>query len=224
MVLAAASLEGALGDVASAWVARGHASPALSFAGTPALARQVESGIQADIVLFADEAWMDRLAERALLAPGSRTPLLGNRLVVVAPVADGTTPSDLAAALATGRIAMGEPGSVPAGRYARAALTHAGLWDTLEPRVIPTENVRAALALAERGEVEHAVVYASDAMASNKVRIVADLPTAPGQAIRYPMARLKRAAHPDSAALEAFLRSAEAAAIFRKHGFESPVP
>lgn len=219
VVLAASSLTEALEEVADSWAAQGHARPVLSFAGTPALARQVEGGAPADLVVFADAEWMDTLAVGGLIDPASRHDLLSNRLVLIRPKG---APELLLEALGDGRLALADPDSVPAGRYARAALETMGLWQSLSDTIVPTENVRAALALVERGEVELGIVYVSDALASDQVEITEFLPEASYPPIRYPAAILAGSTHPDSADLNRFLQSDAATAIFVAHGFELP--
>lgn len=221
VVLAASSLQESLTEIADAFAAGGKERPVLSFAATSSLARQVESGAPADIVLAADGEWMDVLDEKNLLAVGERMDLLTNSLVLVAPLeADARGTEALAEALAgPGRIAMADPQAVPAGRYGRAALEHLGLWNSVEPRIVPAENVRAALAFVERGEVAAAIVYATDASASKRVKITYSFPPESHPPIVYPAALL--AASDAGAAKEflGFLRSEEAQAIFRRRGF-----
>lgn len=217
VVLAASSLQEAMTDAAEAWEARGHPQPALSFAASSALARQVEQGAPADIFVSADEAWMDDLESKGLLRAGSRGDLLGNRLVQIAP--KGAAPVALAD-LGDGRLALADPEAVPAGRYAKAALETLGLWDGLEDNVVPAENVRAALALVERGEAPLGIVYATDALASDKVEVVERLPAGSHPPIRYPVAILAASTSPDAQDLRAFLASGEARAIFERRGFE----
>ncbi len=227
VVLAAASLQEALGEAADAWARQRHPRPVLSFAGSSALARQIEAGAPADLFISADEAWMDRLEQRSLLAPGSRRVIAGNRLVLIAPsdspvklrIAKGFP---LARALGSGRLAMADPAAVPAGRYARAALEALGVWAAVEPRVVRSENVRAALALVERGEAPLGIVYATDAVASRKVRVVGVFPASSHPPIRYPAARLKTAKAKDAPAFLAFLGSRQARVIFARHGFSAP--
>jgi molybdate transport system substrate-binding protein len=217
VVLAASSLQEAMTDAAEAWEAQGHPQPALSFAASSALARQVEQGAPADIFVSADEAWMDDLESKGLLRAGSRGDLLGNRLVMIAP--KGAAPVALAD-LGDGRLALADPEAVPAGRYAKAALETLGLWDRLADNVVPAENVRAALALVERGEAALGIVYATDALASDKVEVVEGLPADSHPPIRYPVAILAASTNPDAQALRAFLASGEARAIFERRGFE----
>ncbi|WP_300539241.1 molybdate ABC transporter substrate-binding protein [Sphingosinicella sp.] len=227
VVLAAASLQEALSEAADAWARQRHPRPVLSFAGSSALARQIEAGAPADLFISADEAWMDRLEQRSLLAPGSRRVIAGNRLVLIAPsdspvklrIAKGFP---LARALGSGRLAMADPAAVPAGRYARAALEALGDWAAVEPRVVRSENVRAALALVERGEAPLGIVYATDAAASRKVRVVGVFPASSHPSIRYPAARLRTAKAKDAPAFLAFLGSRQARVIFARHGFSAP--
>lgn len=220
VVLAASSLQEALEDAARTWADQGHAQPVLSFAGSSALARQVEAGAPADLFLSADEEWMNYLQRKALLREGSRHDLLTNRLVLVA--ARGTPPLEpagLGAALARGRLALADPAAVPAGKYAQAALASLGLWQTVAAQVVPAENVRGALALVERGEVPFGIVYATDARASAKVVVAFTFPESSHPPIRYPAAVLKASQHPDAAAFAAFLASPQGQALFRARGF-----
>lgn len=224
VVLAPSSLQEALGEVADAWAAQGHALPVLSFAGSPTIARQVIGGAPADIALLADEQWMDRLDAGNMLAAGTRRALLGNRLVLVAPLEAATAPvapglENLPALLGAGRLAMADPDSVPAGRYGKMALQSLGLWDALSGRIAPTENVRAALALVERSEAPFALVYASDLAASDRVRMAAEIPASAQPPIRYPAALLAGSSHPEARGFLAFLASPDAEAIFARHQF-----
>lgn len=216
VVLAAASLQEALSEVSNAWAGQGRPAPVLAFAGTSALARQVEHGAPADLFVSADEEWMDVLERKGLLRAGTRADLLSNRLVLIAP--RGSDVSGLAD-LGDGRLALADPDAVPAGKYARAALEHHGEWSSVSRRIAPAENVRAALGLVERGEAALGVVYATDALASDKVRVVEIFPAESHPPIRYPVAVLTGSAHPDAAALRAYLASPEAARIFARHGF-----
>jgi molybdate transport system substrate-binding protein len=224
LVLAAASLQESLQAAAQAWTAKGHAPPVISFAASSALARQIEAGAPADLFLSADEDWMDYLAQRRLLRPGTRVDLLTNDIVLVAP---GASPVRLTAArgfplaraLGTGRLAMADPDSVPAGKYGREALSALGVWPQVAPRVARAENVRAALALVARGEAPLGVVYATDARAEPAVRVVTVFPAGSHRPVAYPLAVLARSANPEGEAFRRFLRGPEAGAIFRRYGF-----
>lgn len=224
VVLAPSSLQEALEEVADAWATQGHSRPVLSFAGSPTIARQITGGAPADIVLLADEQWMDRLEAENMLVSGTRRALLGNRLVLVAPLEAANAPisptmDNLPALLTDGRLAMADPDSVPAGRYGRMALQTLGVWDELSGRIAPTESVRAALALVERGETPFGLVYASDLAASGNVRLAAELPAAAQPPIRYPAAILASSTHPDAPGFLAFLASPQAEAIFARYQF-----
>ncbi|MCD2325063.1 molybdate ABC transporter substrate-binding protein [Sphingomonas sp. IC-56] len=222
LVLAAASLQESMNAVADAWAGRGHARPVLSFAGSSALARQIVSGAPADLFLSADEPWMDYVAQRGLLVPGTRAPFLGNRLVVVQSAAAPRIAANipLARVLRQGRIAMADVEAVPAGKYGKAALERLGLWARVSPRVVRAENVRAALALVERGAAEWGIVYATDARASQRVRAFRMFPAGSHPPIRYPLARLKTSRSPDAEPLRRFLLSSEGKAIFARFGFQ----
>lgn len=228
LVLAAASLQEALSEAANAWAAQGHAKPVVSFAASSALARQVTAGAKADLFLSADEEWMDDLQRRGLLWPGTRADFAGNRLVLVAARRDSVQVklaprAPLAAALGPdGRLAMADPDSVPAGKYGRAALVKLGLWPSVERRVVAAENVRAALALVERGAARLGVVYSTDAQASSQVRVAGVFPAASHPPIRYPVARLKASSSPEAEGFRRFLLSRAGQAILARHGFSRP--
>jgi molybdate transport system substrate-binding protein len=167
---------------------------------------------------------MDDLQQRGLLVRGTRANLAGNRLVLVAPASSRVRlnlrpGADLARALGSGRLAMADPDAVPAGRYGRAALTRLGAWRTVERRVARAENVRAALALVERGAAPLGVVYATDARASRGVRVVGVFPAASHPPIRYPIARLARSRNVDGERFRRFLLGRDGRAILMKYGF-----
>jgi molybdate transport system substrate-binding protein len=226
LVFAAASLEDALTQVDTAFTAATGARVKASFAASSVLAKQIEAGAPADVFLSADREWMDYLEQRALLQPGSRQDLLGNALVLIAPrdstvrlrIAPGF---DLAGALGEGHLATGDPDSVPAGRYARAALTKLGVWSQVSARVIGAENVRAALEYVARGEAPLGIVYRTDARAEKRVREVDAFPADSHPPIVYPVA-LTRIASPLAARYAAFLHGDTAKAIFAQAGFVLP--
>lgn len=222
LVLAAASLQESLTKAAAVWAAAGHPQPTLSFAGSSALARQIESGAKADLFISADEQWMNDVEAKGLTKKDSRHDLLGNSLVLVAP-ANGPqsvslSPGPVSQALGSGKIAMADPDSVPAGEYGKAALQKLSLWPLIQNRIAVGENVRAALAFVERGEAPLGIVYMTDAKVSKKVRVVAVFPQDSHPPIVYPVALLK-AAGPEGADFEQFLRSKQGQAIFAAYGF-----
>ena len=229
VVLAAASLQEALDQAADKWAERGHPRPVLSFAGTPALARQIEAGAPGDIFIAADEQWMDEVAGKGLVQPRSRATFAANSLVLIAPDSsdvelDPVPGMQLVAALGKGRLAMADPDAVPAGRYARQALSSLNVWRDAAGRTTRSENVRAALALVARGEAPLGIVYRSDAHASPDVRIVAAFPQASHIPITYPFAILQTSQHPDAPKLRDFLLSNDVQDILSAHGFNQPGP
>lgn len=222
VVLAAASMREALGAVADTWARHGHPRPLLSFAASSAGARQIEAGAPADLFVSADEEWMDDLARHGLLAAGTRADVAGNRLVIVTPATSRVRVSFTAAGLAPlsrGAVAMANPDAVPAGRYGRAALTKLGAWPAVAPHVVRAENVRAALALVERGAAPFGIVYATDARASDAVRVAGVFPTGAHPPIRYPLARIKTG---DGEEFRKFLLGPETRTILTRFGFTRP--
>ena len=224
VVLAAASLQEALTDAAAAWAAKGHPRPVISFAGSSALARQIEAGAPADMFISADSEWMDYVAGKGLLRRGSRAAFLSNRLVLIAPKASTAKlviaqRFPLARALGKGRLAMADPDSVPAGKYGKAALSSLGVWAQVQAKIARAENVRAALALVERGEAPFGIAYATDARASAKVRVVGTFAASSHPPITYPLAMLRRSTDPEADTFRAFLLSREGKAIFARRGF-----
>jgi molybdate transport system substrate-binding protein len=226
LVFAASSLTDALGEVDRAFTARTHIEVRASFAASSVVAKQIEAGAPADVFFSADLGWMDYLQKRGLLNVGSRRDVLGNALVLIAP-ADSLvrlkiTPGfDLAGALGGGRLATGDPDSVPVGQYARAALTQLGVWDSVAPRLVRAENVRTALEYVARGEAALGIVYRTDAQAEKRVRVVDTFPADTHPPIIYPAAATASARLQAYGFLE-FLLSDEARAIFARYGFTPP--
>jgi molybdate transport system substrate-binding protein len=223
MVFAAASLTDSLKAVADAYKARTGRSVTLSFGASSTLARQIEQGAGADLFLSADGDWMDYLQSKGLIARQSRKDLLGNQLVLIAGPGARPPPKiaphfDLAGALGDHRLALADPASVPAGKYAKAALTALGVWDRIAPKVAGAENVRVALEYVARGETPYGIVYATDAKAAPGVRVTGVFPETSHAPIVYPAA-LTRTALPGAQAFLDFLAGKEARAIFEKAGF-----
>jgi molybdate transport system substrate-binding protein len=224
-VFAAASLKNALDEVSAGFAQATGNKTTISYAASSALAKQIELAAPADIFISADLDWMDYLAGKGLIDPETRTNLLGNRLVLVAPVnsdvkLDIKEGFPLAAVIGTGRLATGDVKAVPAGKYAKSALEKLKVWSEVEPKLAPTDNVRAALALVAQGEAALGIVYQTDAAAEPKVKIVGTFPEETHAPIIYPIAVTKDSAHPEAArSLLAFLRTPQAVAIFAKQGF-----
>jgi len=220
-VFAAASLTDSLKAVAEAYKAKTGISVTLSFGASSTLARQIEQGAKADIFFSADSAWMDYLQSKSLIA--RRKDMLGNQLVLVAGPEASPPPRiaphfDLAGALGGRRLAVADPASVPAGKYARAALTSLGVWNQLASKLAPAENVRVALEYVARGEAPYGIVYASDAKVAPNVWVVGVFPESTHAPIIYPAAMIKTAS-PSAKAFLSFLGSKDAGAIFQKAGF-----
>jgi molybdate transport system substrate-binding protein len=223
-VFAAASLRDALDAQAARFGSVTGNKVVASYAGSNALAKQIEAGAPADVFISADLEWMDYLEQRKLLVAPSRTNLLRNALVLVAPASSATSLRiargfGLAAALGGGKLAMANPDSVPAGKYAKAALEALDVWREVERQAVRSENVRAALALVARGEATFGIVYRTDALADKSVRIVDTFPDSSHPPIVYPAARIAARDTPAAQALLEFLRSAAAKAIWEKYGF-----
>jgi molybdate transport system substrate-binding protein len=224
-VFAAASLTDAMQSVAAAWAKQGHPAPRLSFASSSTLARQIEAGAPANIFASADEKWMNYLADRRAIVAETRKDVLANRLVLVVPSSNPVRVTiapgfGLASLLGpNGRLAVGDPAHVPAGIYAKQALTKLGVWAVAAPRLAPAEDVRAALLLVERGEAAAGIVYATDANATRSVRIAGFFPADSHDPIRYPFAIVRAGDTPEARALLAFIEGPEGLALFAKSGF-----
>jgi len=210
-----------LGDM---YEAKGNKKPVFVYASSSVLARQIEQGAPADFFLSADEPWMDYLGERRLIDPATRKSMLSNRLVLVAPKDSTmdvklTAGVDLYGALKGGKLAMGDPDSVPAGKYGKAAMQSLGVWSQVEGSVVRAENVRAALVFVERGEANAGIVYLTDQVASKGVRLVDTFPAISHPKISYPMAVVRGGMEAEAAKFEAFLQTPEARTVFTKFGF-----
>ena len=224
LVFAAASLANVLGDLDEAFTARTGIRVTSSLAASSTLAKQVEAGAPADVFFSADLQWMDYLQQRELLRAGSRRSVAGNVLVLIAPSSSTLQVSigsgfDLLGLLRGGRLALADPDSVPAGIYAREALTKLGVWSSVAPRVVRAENVRAALEYVARGDAPLGIVYRTDALVEKRVKVVGVFPADSHSPIIYPVA-LTRRAGPAAAQYLAFITGTDAQAIFRKWGFE----
>lgn len=226
-VSAAVSLTDVLTAIAGQYGREGRGSVRFNFGASNVLARQITSGAPVDLFVSADEAQMDVVAAAHMLAEGSRVDLLRNQLAIVVPSDRPRTmvgPRDL-----TGpgfrRIALGDPEAVPAGVYAKAYLQQLGLWAALEPKVVPTSSVRAALAAVESGAADAGIVYRTDARIALKAVVAYVVPLDRGPRIVYPAAVIAHAASPDEARrFLDFLRGATAARIFERFGFSVAAP
>ena len=229
LVFAAASLKNALDEAAKAYEAQTGNKIVISYAGTPQLVKQLEQGAPADIFFSADMEWMEWAAGKDLVKKESQTVLLGNRIVLVAPAGSPAQLKiekgfDLSGALAGGKLAMANTDSVPAGKYGKAALQSLGVWESVAQSVAQAENVRTALAFVALGEAPLGIVYATDAKADSKVRIVDIFPEDSHPAIKYPLALTTHSTKQAARDFFAYLISPKARDFFVKQGFAVLTP
>ena len=223
-VFAAASMKNALDAANAEWQKETGNETTVSYAASSALAKQIEAAAPADLFISADLAWMDYVAEKKLIREDTRSNLLGNRIVLIAPkdkaekveIKEGF---DLAGLVGDGKLAMGAVDSVPAGKYGKAALEKLGIWPSVEGKVAGAESVRAALALVSRGEAPYGIVYQTDAAADPGVAIVGAFPEDSHPPIIYPVAILADSKSPAASAYLDFLKSDKAAPFFTEQGF-----
>jgi molybdate transport system substrate-binding protein len=223
LVFAAASLTDALQELSANYRKTAQVEVRLSFDASSSMAREIEAGARADVFFPADTDWMDYLQKRNLIQVATRRNLLGNSLVLIAPAHSRIRLKiaphlPLAAALGDGRLATGDPDSVPVGRYARSALKNLGVWDQIAGRIARAENVRVALLYVARGEAPLGIVYGSDASIDKRVRVVDTFPPETHEPIVYPAA-LTRSSQPAAAAFLDYLGSPAAEQVFLKYGF-----
>ncbi|ODA68631.1 Molybdate-binding periplasmic protein precursor [Methyloligella halotolerans] len=223
-VFAAASLKDALDAVNAAWTEETGHSARISYAATSALAKQIVEGAPADIFFSADQDWMDFVEKAGRVEEGTRTDLLENAIVLIAPngsdVSTTIVPGfPLVELLGGGRLAMANVDAVPAGKYGKASLQSLEVWDAVKDRLAQAQNVRAALALVARGEAPLGIVYRTDAKAESRVRIVGTFPPGSHPPIVYPIAQLTDVSASTATEFLDFLRDRRAAEIFRAQGF-----
>lgn len=226
VVFAAASLTDALQDIGEQYVRETGERVRFSFASSSTLARQIEAGAPADIFASANEAWMDYLETRGLVDASTRTSPIGNSLILVAP---GDSPidgidigagTDLRVPLGVdGRLVMGDPDHVPAGIYAKKAMQSLGMWETVAPRLARTDDVRAALALVERGEAPLGIVYATDAAIAKHVKVLARFPADSHPPITYPVAIIADRGTPAVRRFFAYMTGQAGLKVFEGYGF-----
>ena len=224
IVFAAASLKNALDAVNARWQQETGKKAIISYASSPALAKQMEQGAPAQMFISADLDWMDYVDKKNLIKPETRSNLLGNRIVLIAPkdkanAIDIRPGFDLAKVLGDGRLAMGNVDAVPAGKYGKAALEKLGVWASVSGKLAQAENVRAALLLVSRGEAPAGIVYQTDAASDKGITIIGTFPEDTHPPIIYPIALTAGATHPDAAAFLAYIRSDKAKPVFEAQGF-----
>jgi molybdate transport system substrate-binding protein len=229
LIFAAASLKTALDEIAAQWQRETGKKVSISYAASNTLIKQIEQGAPADIFISADLDWMDYGLRKDLIKADTRSNLLGNRLVLVAPkdanVSINVAPGfDLAASLKGGRLAMGNIDAVPAGKYGKAALEKLGAWNGVKDKIAQAESVRAALVLVSRGEAPLGLVYQTDAASDPTVKIVATFPESTHPSIIYPIALTKESRSAQAPSLLSYIRSPAARAAFERQGFTVLAP
>jgi len=229
LVFAAASLKNALDQIAADWQRQTGKKVVISYAASNTLIKQIEQGAPADMFISADLDWMNYGQEKNLIKPDTRSNLLGNRLVLVAPKDSTASVNlqpgiDVAALLKGGRLAMGNVDAVPAGKYGKAALEKLGAWDGVKDKIAQADNVRAALLFVSRGEAPFGIVYQTDAAADPSVKIVGTFPENTHPPIIYPIALTKESTNSDAQAFLSHIRSPAARAAFERQGFTVLAP
>ena len=232
LVFAASSLAPPLQQIARLYEERNGIKLRFAFASSAALARQIEYGAPADLFITAHPLWLERLAERQRIDMADVQAIAGNSLVLARPAASAHSTANIRTLLLaqdTGRIATGDPGSVPLGMYARSSLKALGLWETVGPRLAPAANARAALLQVERGLVGLGILFASDAAGSDRVTIIAEIPAGPagstgsdGQIQYLAVLVGQPPASKTAAQFLLYLTSPEAQEVFLKQGFSAP--
>jgi molybdate transport system substrate-binding protein len=220
LVFAAASLTDALQEIGAGYEACAGTRVLFSFAGSNTLARQIRAGAPADVFVSANLERMEELEEAGLVGPGDRANLLSNRLVVVVPRSSNLAVGAARDLVRVRRLALGDPEAVPAGIYARRWLQRRGVWEALRDRVVPTLDVRAALAAVESGAADAGIVYRTDAAISRQAKVALEVPADEAPRIVYPAAVLASAHEPEARAFLGHLRSPEARSVFIRFGFE----
>jgi molybdate transport system substrate-binding protein len=224
LVFAAASLKNALDEIAAQWQRESGKKVVISYAASNTLIKQIEQGAPADIFISADLDWMDYGEQKNLIDAQTRSNLLSNRIVLVAPkdatfALNITRGFDLASALKGGRLAMANVDAVPAGKYGKAALEKLGAWDGVKDKIAQADNVRAALVLVSRREASIGIVYQTDAASDPTVKIVGTFPEDFHPPITYPVALTKTSTNPDARAFLDYIRSPAARPAFERQGF-----
>jgi molybdate transport system substrate-binding protein len=220
VLFAAASTTSAINEIKQQYAKQSGINIQTSYAASAPLAQQIANGADADIFISADTKWVDYLADKKLVA--QQRDALGNRLVVIVPndsKSDIKKPDDLIAK-SIEHIAIGEPDSVPAGKYAKQALTKLELWEKLKDKMVPAQDVRQALTFVETGAAEAGIVYATDAAISKKVKVAVEIPEKLTVPIKYPIVLLAQGKEkPEAILFFSYLNSPEAIKVFKKYGF-----
>ncbi|MGM0937782.1 MAG: molybdate ABC transporter substrate-binding protein [Pseudomonadota bacterium] len=224
-VFAAASLTNAMNEISEQYQKEHKVDVVSSYASSSTLARQIEQGAPANLFISADQQWMDYAIDKHLMVDNTRYTLLGNELVLIAPKdskiekVEINQQTDWKKLLDGGRLAVGDPDHVPVGIYAKEALGNLGAWDTVNPLLARTNNVRSGMALVERDEAPLGIVYGSDAVASKKVKVVGVFPTDSHKPVEYPMAIVKDQDNKATRDFYEYLKTPAASEVFKRYGF-----
>ncbi|ELX8380266.1 molybdate ABC transporter substrate-binding protein [Providencia vermicola] len=224
-VFAAASLTNAMNEISEQFQKESKIEVVSSYASSSTLARQIEQGAPANLFISADQQWMDYAIDKQLMVENTRYTLLGNELVLIAPKdskiekVDINKQTDWKKLLDGGRLAVGDPDHVPVGIYAKEALNYLGAWDTVNPMLARTNNVRSGMALVERDEAPLGIVYGSDAVASQKVKVVGIFPSDSHKPVEYPMAIVKDQDNKATRDFYEYLKTPAASEVFKRYGF-----
>lgn len=224
-VFAAASLTNALNEISAQYKQEKQADVVASYASSSTLARQIEQGAPANLFISADQQWMNYAIDKHLMVENTRYTLLGNELVLIAPKdskiekVEINKQTDWKKLLDGGRLAVGDPEHVPVGIYAKEALSYLGAWDTVNPLLARTNNVRSGMALVERDEAPLGIVYGSDAVASQKVKVVGIFPADSHKPVEYPMAIVKDQDNQATRDFYEYLKTPAASEVFKRYGF-----
>lgn len=225
-VFAAASLTNALNEISEQYKKEAKVDVVASYASSSTLARQIEQGAPANLFISADQQWMDYAIDKKLMVDDTRYTLLGNELVLIAPKdskldkVEINKQTDWKKLLDGGRLAVGDPDHVPVGIYAKEALGNLGAWETVDPLLARTNNVRSGMALVERQEAPLGIVYGSDAVASQKVKVVGVFPADTHKPVEYPTAIVKDQDNKATRDYYEYLKTPAASEVFKRYGFE----
>jgi len=224
-VSAAISLKDALDEIAQLYRAKFPGTLIhFNLGGSGTLQRQIEQGAPVDVFISASPDQMDALESKGLLLGGSRKDMVRNSVVLIVPKGKQGIASfqDLAAAEVK-FIAVGEPKTVPAGKYAQEILTHFGLYDKLKPKFVLGKDVRQVLTYVATGNADAGIVYATDALTSADVTVVATAPKDSHSPVVYPLAIIKNSKNVEEAKKFAdFLTAPDSTSVFKKYGFLEP--
>ncbi|WP_425667132.1 molybdate ABC transporter substrate-binding protein [Vibrio tubiashii] len=225
-IYAASSMTNVVNDLVEQYEESNDTSVTTVFGGSASLARQLAQGAPADIYISANHKWMEYLVEQSIVNGDGVTNIAANSLVAIAPKGhllnlDVDSEESWISALEGYRLAIGQTNAVPAGMYAKQALVNLGVWDEVKTHLAPTNNVRIALTLVERGESPLGIVYKTDALLSDKVEVVATLPSSSHANIVYPMASLNEKI--ETQRFVKFIHSEQAQRVFKQYGFTEVV-